>query len=120
MKKITSLIIAVSLIAACNQGSVNNDESEENHMEKKEQSDFKWSSDRFADIEVLRYQIPSWDELTSKQRIYAYYLVESGLSGRDIIWDQNYRHNLTIRKVLENIITKYSGDKENEDWKEFM
>lgn len=92
--------------------------------EKQEQttasdSDFNFVLDEFADVKVLHYQIPSWDELSLQQKKYAYYLVQAGLEGRDIFWDQNYKHNLKIRKALENIYTNYEGDQSSEDWKNF-
>ena len=82
--------------------------------------DFQYMAESFADIKILRYQIPGFDQLTLDQKKLVYYLVQAGLSGRDIIWDQNYRYNLTIRKALENIVTNYSGDQNSEDWKNFM
>ncbi|SOC78636.1 dipeptidyl-peptidase-3 [Salinimicrobium sediminis] len=82
-------------------------------------SDFDYQVDEFADIKVLRYQIPGWEDLSLKEQKLVYYLVQAGLSGRDIIWDQNYRHNLKIREALENIYTTYQGDKSSEDWKNF-
>jgi dipeptidyl-peptidase-3 len=84
-----------------------------------EEGKFEYNVDQFADLKILRYQINGWDELTLKEQKLVYYLTQAGLSGRDIIWDQNYRHNLTIRKALENIFINYSGDKESEDWKNF-
>ena len=82
--------------------------------------DFQYMAESFADIKILRYQIPGFEQLTLDQKKLVYYLVQAGLSGRDIIWDQNYRYNLTIRKALENIVTNYSGDQNSEDWKNFM
>ncbi len=81
--------------------------------------DFQYQIDQFADLRILRYQIPSWDNLTLKEQKLVYYLVQAGLAGRDIMWDQNYRHNLEIRKALEKIYTTYSGDKTADDWKNF-
>ncbi|WP_340063159.1 dipeptidyl-peptidase 3 family protein [Ascidiimonas aurantiaca] len=75
--------------------------------------------DQFADLRILRYQIPGWDELTLKEQKLVYYLVEAGLQGRDIMYDQNYRHNLAIRNALENIYLSYTGDKTTNDWKAF-
>ena len=75
--------------------------------------------ERFADINVLRYQVPVWDKLTLKEKELVYYLTQACTSGRDIMWDQNYRHNLKIRKALENIYTHYNGDKKSTDWKNF-
>ena len=80
---------------------------------------FNYNVEQFADIKVLRYQIPGWENLTLKEQKLVYYLTKAGLSGRDIIWDQNYRHNLTIRKALENIYSNYEGDRNNEDWNNF-
>jgi len=80
---------------------------------------FNYNVDQFADIKVLRYQISGFDQLTLKEQKLVYYLTQAGLSGRDIMWDQNYRHNLTIRKALEHIYTQYKGDKTTDNWKEF-
>lgn len=82
-------------------------------------SDWDSTVEQFADLRVLRYQIPGWEQLTLKEQKLAYYLTQAGLEGRDIMWDQNYRHNLTIRKALENIYTNYNGDKSVEDWNNF-
>lgn len=81
---------------------------------------FEFSVDQFADIEVLRYQIPGWEDLTLKEKELVYYLSQAGYAGRDMIWDQNYKHNLKIRQALESIYVNYTGDKETEDWKNFV
>jgi len=81
--------------------------------------DFKYQVDTFGDIKVLRYQIPGWEDLSLKEQKLVYYLTQAGLEGRDIMWDQNYRHNLKIRKAFENIYTSYEGDKTTDDWKNF-
>jgi dipeptidyl-peptidase-3 len=81
--------------------------------------DFEYQIDQFADLKILRYQIPSWNDLSLDEQKLVYYLTQAGLAGRDIMWAQNYRHNLTIRKALENVYTSYDGDKESEDWKNF-
>jgi len=80
---------------------------------------FDFNVEQFGDIKVLRYQIPGWENLSLKEQKLVYYLTQAGLSGRDIIWDQNYRHNLTIRKALENIHANFSGDKTTTDWAAF-
>ncbi len=82
-------------------------------------SDWDSSVEQFSDLRVLRYQVPGWDKLTLKEQKLVYYLTQAGLEGRDIMWDQNYRHNLTIRKALENIYINYQGDKSGEDWNNF-
>ena len=119
MKKYLSVIAAGALVVACNTEKPIEIENEDMKMEAHSEDNFDWSVDKFADIEVLRYQIPGWDQLKSKQRIYTYYLVEAGLAGRDIIWDQNYRHNLEIRHALEKILDMYTGDETLEQWMAF-
>lgn len=78
---------------------------------------FDYTVDRFADIEVLRYQVPDFEKLTPQQRILIYYLTEAAITGRDILWDQNGKYNLAIRDLIENVYTNYKGDKENADYK---
>ncbi|MDE6859256.1 MAG: dipeptidyl peptidase 3 [Duncaniella sp.] len=80
-------------------------------------ADFDYTVDRFADIEVLRYQVPDFEKLTPQQRILVYYLTEAALTGRDILWDQNGKYNLAIRDLIENVYKNYNGDKENADYK---
>lgn len=80
---------------------------------------FNVVADEFADIMVLRYQVPGFNELSAKQKELAYYLYEAALSGRDIIWDQKYKHNLKVRKTLEAIWKNHKGDRNSKDWKEF-
>src|SRR5690554_6250767 len=79
----------------------------------------QFESEQFADIQVLHYEVPGWEKLTLKEKKLVYYLAQAGYSGRDIFWDQNYRYNLKIRAALENIYTKYEGDKASTDWKNF-
>ena len=82
-------------------------------------ADFQWQTEEFADIRILRYQVPGWDQLTTDQKKLVYYLTQAGLEGRDIMYDQNYRYNLQIREALENIYTSYQGDKTTDEWKKF-
>lgn len=81
--------------------------------------DFPYVVERFADIEVLRYEVPEFDRLSLQQKKMLYYLSQAAQAGRDIIWDQNCRYNLQLRKLLENIYTGYTGDKNSADWKAF-
>ncbi|WP_178983821.1 dipeptidyl-peptidase 3 family protein [Winogradskyella helgolandensis] len=83
------------------------------------ETDFSFNVEEFADIKILRYQIPGWENLSLKEQKLVYYLTQAGLEGRDIMWDQNYRHNLKIRHALENIYTNYEGDKTTDDWSNF-
>lgn len=72
---------------------------------------FNYMADRFADIQVLRYKVDGFDELSLQQKELAYYLYQAGLCGRDIFYDQKYRYGLTVRKTLEGILQSYSGEK---------
>ncbi|MDD3644133.1 MAG: dihydrofolate reductase [Bacteroidales bacterium] len=74
---------------------------------------FEYVVDQFADVEILRYQVPAWDDLSLNQKLLIYYLSEAASWGRDITFDQNYVHNLAIKEVLENIMNTYSGDRES-------
>jgi dipeptidyl-peptidase-3 len=80
---------------------------------------FDYVVDQFADLRVLRYQVPGFEALSTDKKKLVYYLTQAGLSGRDIIWDQNYRHNLEIRQALEKAYREFEGDKSTEDWKAF-
>lgn len=81
--------------------------------------DFDYVVDRFADIEVLRYKVPDFENLTLQQKTLVYYLTEAAIWGRDILWDQNNANNLAVRDLLEAVYTNYSGDKESDDYKAF-
>ena len=80
------------------------------------ESEFVWSPERFADVQIIRYQLPGFDELKPRQKALVYYLVQAGLAGRDILWDQNYRHNLSIRRALEAIMSGEQGS--GDEWDE--
>lgn len=80
---------------------------------------FNYHVDRFADIEVLRYEVPEFDRLTPQQRRMVYYLSQAAQMGRDIIWDQNGKYNLQIRQLLEKIYQNYDGDRNSKDFKAF-
>jgi dipeptidyl-peptidase-3 len=82
--------------------------------------DFNWSPDKFADKKIVRYQIPGWEKLSLQQKKLVYFLTEAGLSGRDIMYDQNYRHNLVIRQALDKIAKDYKGDRKSTDWNNFI
>ena len=109
MKLITKMITIAGLAAAlvsCSDKAAKNE-------------DFKYLVDEFADLKIMRYQVPGWNELSLQQKEYVYHLAEAAKYGRDIIWMQNCKYNLEIRKVLENILENYTGDKTTEDWKGF-
>jgi len=112
------LLLASALTFSCAEEKKASEPASET-KEVKTSDDFNYNVEQFADIKILRYQIPGWDNLTLKEQKLVYYLTQAGMSGRDIIWDQNYKHNLTIRKALENVYNTYSGDKTSENWKNF-
>ena len=105
-------LIFSALFFSCNQ-------EKDNYYTPISDDSFEYKVDQFADLAILRYQIPGWDELTLKEKELVYYLTQAGLAGRDIIWDQKYRHNLEIRSALENIYRNFSGDKNSVDWAAF-
>ena len=80
---------------------------------------FKYLLDEFADIKVIRYTVPGWEDLSLRQKEYVYHLAEAAKWGRDIYWDQNCEGNLALRRVLEQIVSNYSGDKECAEYKDF-
>ena len=84
-----------------------------------EQSDFIFQDERFADIQLLRYQVPGFKELSLRQKLLIYHFSRAALLGRDILWDQNGAYNLRIRKVLETIYTQYQGDRSSADFQQF-
>ena len=87
---------------------------------QKPQGDFKYLIDEFADLKIMRYQIPGWDELSLRQKEYVYHLGEAAKYGRDIIWMQNCEVNLPIRKAVETVIDKYEGDRDSKDYQDFL
>lgn len=84
-----------------------------------QETSFDFNVDQFADVKVLRYQIPGFEDLTLNEQKLVYYMTQAGLEGRDIMWAQNYRHNLEIREALEKIFTDYPGVRDNDQWMAF-
>lgn len=82
-------------------------------------SGFVWQTEQFADLKMIRYQVPGWDQLSPKQRALVYCLNQAGLSGRDMMYDQNNRYNLRIRHLLESIYNGFEGDKSTKGWDRF-
>jgi dipeptidyl-peptidase-3 len=81
--------------------------------------DFQVVAERFADLQILRYKVPEFDSLPLNQKKFAYYLTQAGLAGRDIFYDQKYRHNLLVRKTLEGILKSYKGSRDSDNFKKF-
>ena len=108
MKFITKMITVAGMAAALISCS-----------DKAAQKDFRYLVDEFADLKIMRYQVPGWDALTLQQKEYVYHLAEAAKYGRDIIWMQNCKDNLEVRKVLENILQNYTGDRTTEEFAQF-
>ena len=109
------IFAAATLLVSCKK----EEEKKVDEQKTTVEAPFDYVAEQFADIKVLRYKIPNWDNLTLKEKELVYYLTQAGTAGRDIMWDQNYRHNLKIRKALEQIYTTYTGDKSSADWTNF-
>ncbi len=118
MKKILILLF-IGVMAVWTAGCKKQAEKTKESKAEAKQT-FKWQVDQFADIRILRYRVPGFEELTPRQKELIYYLSEAALWGRDIITDQNYRHNLKIRKTLDAIVGGYRGDRTTPDWEKFM
>lgn len=112
LNTIAGIFMTATILVGCNKEKTET-------TEIKEDAPFEYVAEEFADIKVLRYQVPGWENLTLKEKELVYYLTQAGTAGRDIHWDQNYKHNLKIRKALENIYQNYQGDKASADWKNF-
>ena len=118
LNRLLFFIMFATLFVACKQDPKVQDQIEQQE-EKVAEEKFDHVVEQFADLRILRYQIPGWENLTLKEQKLVYYLTQAGLSGRDIMWDQNYRYNLRIRKALEKIYKTYEGEKNVADWKAF-
>ena len=116
-KFLAALAFSTFLFTSCNEG-MKKDSGNDADVAMAE-SEFNYQVGEVADIKILRYQIPGFEDLTLKEQKLVYYLTQAGLEGRDIMWAQNYRHNLAIRHALENVYTSYSGDKGSDDWSKF-
>jgi dipeptidyl-peptidase-3 len=112
--RITGIFMTLAFSTICNAQVEKAIEVNKNHN-----TAFEYFVEQFSDIKVLRYQIPGWENLTLEEQKLVYYLTQAGTSGRDIMWDQNYRYNLKIRKALEHIYQSYEGDKSTKDWANF-
>ncbi|HOI29245.1 MAG TPA: dihydrofolate reductase [Melioribacteraceae bacterium] len=91
-----------------------------NCSQEQKQDDFKYVAEQFADLRIQRYRVPGFEDLSLPQKTLLYYLYQAALSGRDIIWDQNYKHNLYIRRTLEGIVKSYSGDRTVPEFAKFL
>jgi dipeptidyl-peptidase III len=117
MKVIKSVLVIILSIVLFGFKS---DQGNKKDMTFQKEDNFKYSADQFADLEILRYQIPGFENLTLKQKVLVYYLYEAALSGRDIFYDQNFKYNLLIRKTLEAVVNSYKGDRKSDEFRQFM
>jgi len=105
-----------SILFACQEKQEKSAAIEKTDVQNEE---FEYLSEEFADIKILRYQVPGFEQLSLNQKKYVYYLSQAGLAGRDIMYDQNYRYNLRIRRALETVYKTFDGDKTSDNWKNF-
>ncbi|WP_129643769.1 dipeptidyl-peptidase 3 family protein [Bacteroides uniformis] len=106
-KQLISMVTALSLLTACGGNPKTTAEAEK----------IDYTVEQFADLQILRYRVPGFEDLSLKQKELVYYLTEAALQGRDILFDQNGKYNLTIRRMLEAVYTGYNGDKNTPDFK---
>ncbi len=99
---------AAAALCSCSQGE-----------KKTQDTDFHYLLDEFADLKVIRFRVPGWDNLSFRQKEYAYHLSEAAKLGRDITWDQYCKWNIPIRHVVEDILNEYEGDRECADFQNF-
>ena len=112
------LFAAIFLFAF--QNNTTNSAERKTSLKIQADSSFEYRSEQFADTRILRYRVPGFEELSLKQKELLYYLSQAALFGRDIIWDQNCKYNLTLRHTLEAIINTHKTDTTTNDWKKFM
>lgn len=122
MSRITLLVCAsiISIVFSQCTEQKNKENQKENGSTKEVKKLNEWQVDRFADIQVLRYDIKDFDKLSIQQKKLVYFMSQAGLEGRDILWDQNNPENLKIRSILEKIYTTFDGDKSSNDWDLFI
>lgn len=106
----TIAIMGIVLFTSCGQAGEKSSAADE----------FTYEIDRFEDISVLKYKLPAFEQLSAGEKEFIYYLSEAALCGRDILWDQNFKYNLAIRKTIEAIIYSYDGDLETDEYKSFI
>lgn len=112
MKKTAIMVMAglSAMLSSC---------SGDKKAQTQEAQDFTYEVDEFADLQILRYEVPEFESLSLQQKELIYFLSQAAIEGRDILFDQNGRYNLAIRRTLEAIYENYKGDKNSKDYKEF-
>lgn len=112
LKNMLTIFGVAALLSACGQGGQKDERTAQNEA-------FHYLLDEFADLKVMRYQVPGWEDLTLRQKEYAYHLSEAAKYGRDITWDQYCKWNLPVRHAVEDILNEYKGDRDSEDFQKF-
>lgn len=100
MKQLIMMMMSLSILTSCTKSA----------------SDFQYNVDQFADVQILRFEVKNFDQLSLNQKLLIYYLSEAAIEGRDILYDQNHKNNLTIRRLLEAVYVNYNGDKGSNDF----
>jgi dipeptidyl-peptidase-3 len=116
---VMALITAQSFTACNNNGGQATTTTDSTVKASGYDTSFKVEAEAFADLQLLRYQVPGWNGLTAQQKELSYYLYEAALCGRDIIYDQKSKYGILLRKTLEAVYGTYNGDKSSDDWKKF-
>jgi dipeptidyl-peptidase III len=125
LKMLFSSLMVIVIIASCNNSSSNTavvtsaDSTQTDTTAASYDSSFKVQAQSFADIQLLRYQVPGFNQLNLQQKQLSYYLYEAALAGRDIFYDQKSKYGIMLRKTLEAMYGSYTGDKTTDDWKKF-
>ncbi len=107
------------MLVSCGDAGKKEDNAQSAPVSSGYDSTFKVEAESFADLQLLRYEIPGWNELSLQQKQLSYYLYEAALCGRDIIYDQKSKYGIMLRKTLEAAYGTYNGDKNSDDWKKF-
>ena len=115
--KTTLKTMMISALMAVGTGCTNT--PQQATLANGEEGDFEYNDERFADLQMLRYRVDGFDQLTLKQKTFIYYLQEAALYGRDILFDQNGKYNLRIRKMLEDVYQNYEGDRNDAEFQAF-
>ena len=111
-KNLIILLTLMGIILSCQRN--------EKPSAGEKKNEFGFLAEKFADLKIMRYQVPGFEELNADRKALVYYLSEAALAGRDIIFDQNYKYNLAVRRTLEEIYGHYQGDRQTPEWEEFM
>ena len=124
-KQFVAAIVLFSVLLSCNNNGTNSTANKDSTQVSDTtaaasyDTTFKVEAEAFADIQVLRYQVPGFSQLSLQQKQLAYYLYEAALSGREIAYDQRGKYNILVRKTLEAAYGSFAGDKNSDDWKKF-